>query len=124
MEDPMPPVDGENLLEHEREKKSATRAENDIMYLEKEGKLLWLTCLHDFADAKDSGKIAGKNTENDRLGWKRSSTTDIMGVMVRNMVDGKVIEKKISKRCHGEGGYGGKENEWERRKSDGKERAQ
>ena len=51
----MPPVDGENLLEHEREEKSATGTEDGIMDLEKEGEFLRLTCLHNFANAENGG---------------------------------------------------------------------
>lgn len=105
IEKPVPPVDRQNLLEHKRKKKCTTRAENNIVYLEKEGKLLWLTCLHDFADAKDSGEIASEDAENDWLGRKRSRTADIMGEMIGNMGDGNIFKKKISKRSHsGDGG--------------------
>ena len=55
IESPMPPVDGQNLLEHEGEEKSAAGTEDSIMDLKKEGELLWLTCLHNFANAEDGG---------------------------------------------------------------------
>jgi hypothetical protein len=77
-EDAMSPVDWEDLLEHEHKKESTTRTKNSVVDLEKEGELLWLTCLHNLANAEDSGEIASKNTEDDWLGRKRSRATYIM----------------------------------------------
>jgi len=51
----MPPVNGKDLFKHEREEKSATRTEDGIMDLKKEVELLWLTCLHNLANAEDCG---------------------------------------------------------------------
>ena len=78
LEEAVLPVDRKDLLEHEYKKESATRTKNSVVDLEKEGELLWLTCLHDLANAEDSGKIASKNAENDWLGRKRSRATYIM----------------------------------------------
>ena len=77
-EETISPVDRKNLLEHEHEKESTTRTKNSVVDLEKEGELLWLTCLHNLANAEDGGKIASKNTEDDWLGRKGSGATYIM----------------------------------------------
>lgn len=78
LEEAMSPVDRNDLLEHEHKKESTTRTKKSVVNLEKEGELLWLTCLHNLADAEDSGEIASKNTENDWLGRKGSRAAYIM----------------------------------------------
>jgi len=78
-EDAMSPVDGYDLLKHEHEKESATRTENSVVDLEKEGELLWLTCLHNLANSEDGGEIASKDAEDDGLSRKWSCATYIMG---------------------------------------------
>lgn len=78
-EDAMSPVDGDDLLEHERKKESTTRTEDSVVNLEKEGELLWLTCLHNLANAEDGGEIGSKNAEDDWLGRKGGRSAHIMG---------------------------------------------
>jgi len=64
----MPPVDGYDLFEHEHKEKRTTGTEKSIVDLEKESEFVGLTCLHNFANAEDSGEITGKDGENDWLG--------------------------------------------------------
>lgn len=98
----MSPVDGYDLFEHEHKEERTTGTEESIVDLEKESEFLRLTCLHNFANAEDSGKISGKDGENDWLGRKRSGATNIMGEVVRNMRDGDMLEDEV-----GEGGHSG-----------------
>lgn len=76
------------------------------MDLEEESEFLGLTCLHDLADAKDGGEVAGKDADDDWLGGERSGATDIMREMVRKLGEGEVLEDEV-----GEGSHGERENE-------------
>lgn len=78
LEETMMPVDRNDLLEHERKKESTTRTKKSVVNLEKEGELLWLTCLHNLANAEDSGEIASKNTKDNWLCRKGSRAAYIM----------------------------------------------
>jgi hypothetical protein len=98
----MPPVNGQNLFKHEREKKSAAGTENSVVDLEKESEFLRLTCLHDLANAEDGGEVASKNAQNDWLGREGRGTTNIMGVMVGDMGDGDIFEDEIREASHDE----------------------
>ena len=73
------------------------------MDLEEESEFLGLTCLHDLADAKDGGEVAGQDANDDRLGGERSCTTDIMSEMVRKLGEGNVLEDSVGEGSHGEG---------------------
>ena len=98
----MSPVNGDNLLKHECEEKSATRTKNGIVKLEEEGELLGLTCLHDLANAEDGGKIASKNAEDNWLCRKGRRATYIMSQVVGQVRNGGMFEKKVRKRSHDE----------------------
>jgi hypothetical protein len=80
--------------------------------LKEESEFLWLTCLHDLADAKDGGEIAGQNADDDWLGGEGSGTTDIMSKMVRKLGEGDVFEDEV-----GEGSHGREENKTRRASS-------
>lgn len=73
------------------------------MDLEEEREFLGLTCLHDLADAKDGGEVAGQDADDDWLGGERSGATDIMSKMVRKLGEGDVLEDEV-----GEGSHDGK----------------
>ena len=77
------------------------------MDLEKEGELLWLTCLHNLANAEDGGEIASKNAEDDWLSREGSRATYIMGQVIGKMRKGSMFEKKIRERSHDETKAGG-----------------
>ena len=70
------------------------------MDLEEESEFLGLTCLHDLADAKDGGEVAGKDADDDWLGGERSGATDIMSEMVRKLGEGDVLEDGVGKGSH------------------------
>lgn len=72
------------------------------MNLEEESEFLGLTCLHDLADAKDGGEIAGQDADDDWLGGERSCTTDIMTEMVRKLGEGDVFEDDVGEASHGQ----------------------
>jgi hypothetical protein len=67
--------------------------------LEEESKFFGLTCLHDLADAKDGGEVAGQDTDDDWLGGERSGATDIMSEMVRKL-EGDVFEDGVGEGSH------------------------
>ena len=71
------------------------------MDLEKESEFLGLTCLHDLADAKNGGEVAGKDADDDWLGRERSGATDIMSEMVRELGEGDVLEDGVGEGSHG-----------------------
>lgn len=49
--------DRQNLLEHERQKKSTASAEDDIMDLEEGRQLEWFLVPHNRLNAEDSGQV-------------------------------------------------------------------
>jgi hypothetical protein len=69
--------------------------------LEEESEFLGLTCLHDLADAKDGGEVAGKDADDDWLGGERSGATDIMSEMVRKLGERDVLEDDVGEASHG-----------------------
>jgi hypothetical protein len=97
----MSPVDRENLLKHERKEKCTTRTENGVVNLEEKSEFLGLTCLHDLADAKDGGEVAGKDANDDWLRGERSGATNIVGEMIGKLRQGGVLEDEIGEGSHG-----------------------
>jgi len=68
--------------------------------LEEESEFLGLTCLHNFANAKDGGEVAGKDADDDWLSRKRGGATDIMSEMVRKLREGDVLENEVGEGSH------------------------
>jgi hypothetical protein len=102
LEETMSPIDRNDLLEHKHKKESATRTKQSVVNLEEESELLWLTCLHNLADAEDSGEIARKNTKDDWLGRKWGRAAYIMSQVVGEIREGGMFEKKIRETSHDE----------------------
>lgn len=74
------------------------------MDLEEESEFLGLTCLHDLADAKDGGEVAGQDADDEGLCGERSGSTNIMSEMVRKLGEGDVFEDSVGERSHGREG--------------------
>lgn len=70
------------------------------MDLKEESKFFGLTCLHDLADAKDGGEVAGKDADDNWLGRERSGATDIMSEMVRKLGEGYMFEDGVGEGDH------------------------
>lgn len=76
----------DNLLEHKNKKKSTTRAQNDIVDLEKGCELEGLAGLHDGLDRENSGQVANERGDDDLVGGHGCDALDI-GVEM----DGKTV---------------------------------
>jgi len=101
MEEAILPPDGNDLLAHENEEEATSRAEDDIMELEKKGELEGLLVAAQFSETEDDGEVDDEGREDGRPGGEGCPTALIMYKVRREGWQRYVLEDEVGEVEHG-----------------------